>query len=203
MNFPERVAARMVKEGILRLDPDGSVWRVRHYSRNGDGTSYPVPNPKRIDYPTKRGNRYFEIQIAPGKTSKVQLSRLIWQLHNGDIPPGLTVNHKDGDPTHNVIDNFELATHSEQHKHRYQVLGQESPGRVNRQLANRMAEAIRKTLKTGDLEPIRLALEVYDARPYGPMAKYGRNAIDHREVEAFRKWNPDTGPPKQSPWPRR
>lgn len=192
-DFPERVAARMVTEGVLRLDPDGSVWRVRMYEP-GMVKSFPMPKgPRRIDYPTKRGNRYFEIRVpasghsegAPtgqARPVKVQVSRLIWQLTHGDIPDKLTVNHKDGNPTHNVLDNFELMTHSEQHIHRHRVLGQESPSAVNKKLAALLAEAARVALDSGDLDPLRVALKTYDGRAYGPMAKYKDQATARRKT---------------------
>jgi hypothetical protein len=160
-NFPEREAARMVAEGLLRLDPDGSVWRLKRFSREGNGVLIPC-EPNRIDYPTKRGNRYFDIRIGPNQRSKVQVSRLIWQLAKGDIPPMMTVNHKDGDPTHDALDNYELATHSEQHKHRYAVLGQESSITVRERLLATFVAAAREALQEGDLGPLREALAVYE-----------------------------------------
>lgn len=161
-NFPEREAARMVAEGLLRLDPDGSVWRLKKLPRPGEGTE-PIPcEPHRIDYPTKRGNRYFDIRIARGRRSKVQVARFIWQLHKGDIPARLTVNHKDGRPWNDSIENYELMTHSEQHKHRYRVLGQEAPSAVNKRLLEQfVAAAI--VAADGDLGPLAEALEAYKA----------------------------------------
>ena len=164
-NFPERIAARMLSEGMLRLDPDGSVWRVKRYSREGDGVLLPCEPPNRIDYPTKRGNRYFDIRIGPNQRSKVQVPRFMWQVHNGDIPDRMTVNHKDGDPRHNALDNFELATHSEQHKHRYAVLGQESSVTTRERLLKGLAEAARSLLAGGSSGPLEAALKAYDERP--------------------------------------
>lgn len=157
--FPERRAAEMIAEGVLRLDVDGSVWRLRKY-QPGMTESWPV-TPKRIDYPTKRGNRYFEINLGPLQPCKVQVSRLVWQVHKGDIPPMMTVNHKDGDPTNDAIDNLELATHQEQHLHRYHVLGHKSPARVNKELADQLALGARAAL-SGDPGPLREALRAYD-----------------------------------------
>lgn len=182
-DFPERIAAQMVHDGILRVDPDGSVWRLRRLSKEGDGATYDQ-RPKRIDYGPPGGHRMFEIRIGEvgqRRSVKVQVARLVWQVHKGDIPPKLTVNHKDGRPDRNVIDNFELATHSEQHLHRYKVLGQKAPGKVNKHLAAVLAEGARTALTTGDLEPLRAALKEYDERPYGKMARYRDAAIRRKE----------------------
>lgn len=41
-----------------------------------------------------------------GKT--VQLHRVVWELTNGIVPDGLVVDHKDGDPTNNKIENLRI-----------------------------------------------------------------------------------------------
>jgi HNH endonuclease len=163
-DFPERVAAQMVEKGILRLDPDGSVWRLRRLSKSGDGTTY-SQRPKRIDYGPPGGHRMFEIRIEQGRACKVQVARFVWQVFKGDIPPKLTVNHKDGKPDNNNIDNFELATHAEQHKHRYQVLGHESSITSRQRLLVGFVNAARVLLAGGDVAPLEAALKAYEERP--------------------------------------
>lgn len=44
--------------------------------------------------------------ISNGKN--VLLHRYIWMKHNGEIPPGMVVHHKDEDKEHNEISNYEL-----------------------------------------------------------------------------------------------
>lgn len=39
--------------------------------------------------------------------------RIIWQMHYGEIPPGVSIDHIDGDPTNNRLENLRLATHSQ------------------------------------------------------------------------------------------
>lgn len=48
----------------------------------------------------------------------VRLHRKVWEYHNGPIPKGYHVHHKDGDRTNNCIDNLELLeakTHEKLH----------------------------------------------------------------------------------------
>lgn len=83
----------------------------------------------------------------------------VWQVHKGDIPPGLTVNHKDGDPTNNRIDNLELATQSEQQLHRFRVLKHTPSMTALRKRFDTLAQAAREAVSTGQLEALKSTLE--------------------------------------------
>jgi len=47
---------------------------------------------------------------------------MVWEAFKCPIPEGFEVNHKDGDRNNPSIDNLELLTKSENHKHAYRVL---------------------------------------------------------------------------------
>lgn len=45
--------------------------------------------------------------------ARVYVHRIIWEMHNGPIPDSLLIDHKDGDPWNNKLDNLRLATHGQ------------------------------------------------------------------------------------------
>ncbi|MGL5189575.1 MAG: HNH endonuclease [Cetobacterium sp.] len=57
---------------------------------------------------TKRG--YWKVRF---KGRQDYAHRVVWQIHNGDIPEGFMVDHRDGDPSNNLISNLRLATASQ------------------------------------------------------------------------------------------
>lgn len=47
------------------------------------------------------------------KTKTLYGHRIIWEMHNGLIPEGLTLDHIDGNPSNNRLENLRLATHQQ------------------------------------------------------------------------------------------
>lgn len=59
---------------------------------------------------------YYKVRL---NKSKLYFShRVIWVMHNGDIPDGLDIDHKDGDGLNNRLDNLRVVTHSGNMKNR-------------------------------------------------------------------------------------
>lgn len=124
MNRLERIAANdaiaiaALAVGRLRVDADGSIWRVKRVvAANGHGLF--ACTPKRCDAPTKAGYR----RVTVGQHGFVMAHRVVWIAANGPIPPGLEVNHKNGVHDDNRLDNLELVTPSGNVQHARDVLG--------------------------------------------------------------------------------
>ena len=71
----------------------------------------------RTQYSTSLGYKQLRIQINH-KTYYYYIHRLVYETFVGDIPDDKEINHIDGDPSNNNIDNLELVTHQENCLHR-------------------------------------------------------------------------------------
>jgi hypothetical protein len=61
-------------------------------------------------YSNMHDKGYIRVQIS-GK--RYYAHRIIWEMFNGPIPEGIQIDHIDGDPYNNRIENLRLATQSQ------------------------------------------------------------------------------------------
>lgn len=110
------LALSYVAAGLLRVDPDGSVWRVAELRR---GRSVAV-EPRRAE--TVGGKGYFRIVLGvpdKARNCSVAAHRLVYAALVGAIPDGLQINHRDLNKQNNRPDNLEVVTGSENIAHSY------------------------------------------------------------------------------------
>jgi len=117
-----------VINGILEIDSDGCIWKVKAWRGQGKRwgrESYLVDCERRRAENVKADNPYLQvfIQHRNGRTITALAHRIVWRHFNGIIPPGLTINHKNGIKKDNHITNLELMTYSENRMHALDVLG--------------------------------------------------------------------------------
>lgn len=59
-------------------------------------------------------------------TIRERIHRYVWEFHNGKIPVGYEVHHKDHDVANNNIDNLELLSASEHRKYHAKIQGKKN-----------------------------------------------------------------------------
>jgi hypothetical protein len=116
-----RALIDMTYSGILRIDPSGLVWRLQKKHKEWDG--YRACKPHLLGHETTNGYIRVGIRDSEGVNRKAFAHRLVFMFFNGDIPEGLTVNHKNGEKQDNRIENLELMTPVQQMRHAREVLG--------------------------------------------------------------------------------
>lgn len=82
---------------------------------------WPLRKKKKLPYIRFGGNKYaLRNNGYYGKTSgkRTLLHRDVWELHNGKIPDGYDIHHKDEDKTNNALHNLECLPKAE-HTRKY------------------------------------------------------------------------------------
>lgn len=66
-------------------------------------------------------NGYRVVNVGKRRATQY-VHRLVATAFIGEIPHGMTINHKDGDKGNNRVENLEIVTYSENHLHAFRVL---------------------------------------------------------------------------------
>ena len=168
--FNERKLIAYIHTGEWAINSMGEIWKLKE--RKGANGKFVFKDiepiraekcPVKIQYLTVRGS-------IDGKRYSGFAHRLVWQYFHGDIPDGLTINHKDGNKINNHPDNLELATYTEQSKHCYHVLKKRSQvGEKNNS----------SKLKDDDVKKI---IELYETKKYTQLEIANMFGIVHQHV---------------------
>jgi hypothetical protein len=77
------------------------------------------------------------------KYKSLQLHRIIYRKFNGELNDKLVINHIDGNPSNNCVDNLELVTQSKNIEHSYRVLNKKPVigySKINKEIADKIRE---------------------------------------------------------------
>lgn len=92
---------------------DGRIWSQWKQGHRELGSVW-----REVKTQTKRGARYLEAHIGPaGQQKTVSVHRLVVYAFLGPIPEGMEVNHLDGNPRNNALDNLVVVTPQENEAH--------------------------------------------------------------------------------------
>lgn len=106
-----------IKEKIFMPNTVTTIYYPRLFDYQEDGSIFANPKYKRgkalrygaaLGTPTSKGHLQAEVY---GK--RLYVHRIIYEMHNGPIPKGLQIDHVDGNPSNNRIENLRLATNAQ------------------------------------------------------------------------------------------
>ena len=86
--------------------PTGLRWRTQPHPRIKVGSIAGS-----ISSEDKRDKSRSLVRLKP--FGKFVCSRVVWTIHNGEIPKGMSIDHLDGDPWNNKIENLACKSHAE------------------------------------------------------------------------------------------
>lgn len=114
---PMDIALELVRTGILRVTPNGEVWKDKETTSRGQVKAI---TPRRAESVHSNGYLNVCFQVSKRKHA-VYAHRLVWMVLKGSIPPDADINHQDGDKKNNDPANLEPTTHSANLKHAYRT----------------------------------------------------------------------------------
>lgn len=125
MTDMEREFLAQLALGLFSIDEQGRVWR--HYEAVGSragSPSYMKPVRKRRAEKS-RSHDHLKIMFTTSDYRRmgVYAHRIVWMVTNhAEIPGGLEINHKDGNPSNNEPHNLEVVTRRENTRHAARIL---------------------------------------------------------------------------------
>lgn len=107
---------------LYEASADGEIRRV--ISEVNNQPKHKVPGVKRVGgtvlSPGTKSNGYLSVSLhINGKQVSRYVHRLVAEAWLGEIPPKMTVNHKDGNKSNNNLSNLEIMSQSDNNKHSF------------------------------------------------------------------------------------
>lgn len=127
MTNQEQAFLALIAIGTFSIDEQGRVWRLKEYA-GGSKMGTPAPErtlklPRRAETSVSRKHLKIQFRVG-GERLWVYSHRIVWMVANQcEIPIGMEINHKDGNPSNNTPSNLEIVTHQENALHAARVLG--------------------------------------------------------------------------------
>lgn len=120
-----------------------------NYRIQSDGKIFSLISNREVGYANKAGYRFLQFIRPNGKVVKVKIHRLVYAVHGPEkLSKKLVINHIDGNPSNNNINNLEQVTQQYNTLHAYRVLHR-PPVYGNAKLTKEKADKIRELYKAG------------------------------------------------------
>jgi len=174
-----------VAMGVFSIDDEGRIWRHKRFagSRSGNkSTEKSLQTARRAE--TSESQKHLRVMFTyEGKRYAIYAHRAVWMYLNGqEIPEGMEINHKDGNPANNRPPNLELATRQENTLH---------AGRVLRVLGKKEQRGEKNTSAKLTAEDVLVIRSMWDKRKMTQhaMAKhFGVSQVTINEICTRKTW---------------
>ncbi len=110
-------------EGVYEVSSFGRIRSLRRTIRHGRTKAPSIRNGVMLCFGKQSsGHLFFQLPRPGGAFQTTRVHRVVAAAFLGPCPPGLQVNHIDGNPANNRIENLEYCTHAENMRHARDVL---------------------------------------------------------------------------------
>ncbi|MBJ2067966.1 HNH endonuclease [Serratia odorifera] len=144
---------------------------------SGSGLVWKRPLASRVKAGSAAGtlgkDGYWSIQV---KGRKLAAHRVLWWLLNGEIPPGLCIDHIDGNRGNNRLDNLRLCTRAENNRNTRKRTGRLPKGitAVGKSYqAQVQSDGARWRVRSSNLETLTRTVQTVRAELHGGFACHG------------------------------
>lgn len=109
---------RNPQKRIISLEEYGEIAQFRKspYYATKDGKILNLE--RNTELKLSPSGNYYRFNASYGLNKKFLVHRVVWECFNGEIPEGMDVDHIDGDPSNNALDNLQILSHSDNLKKR-------------------------------------------------------------------------------------
>ncbi len=90
------------------------------------------------------------------RKKKLAVHRIVYAKYGGQLDSELVINHLDGNPANNHVENLELVSQAANNLHRFRVLGR-APVIGNKRISKQIADEIRHLVSTKQMRAIDCA----------------------------------------------
>lgn len=104
---------REPQKKIINIEDYGEIAQFRNtpYFATKDGKILNME--KKIELKLSPSGNYLRFNAAYGLNKKFLVHRVVWECFNGEIPDKMDIDHIDGNPKNNNLDNLQLLSHAE------------------------------------------------------------------------------------------
>lgn len=189
--YYDEVVYEDVREGVLEIDAQGRVWKVKKWRGSAWGHPSVLVDCEAYraeQQPIPKGYLQIQLQHRGGRHVGPKIAsahRIVWRHFKGPIPKDMAINHKNGVKYDNRPENLELLTHSENVLHSLYVLGNRSKMRYG---IHRMFGNVNPTAKLTPAKVRNIRMHNKRSDTMRLAKKYGVSASTIRNVRKNLTW---------------